>query len=306
MNLRRILLLTNLILLGLLACVVRGMVVEQRDARPAITEERPAVSAAVIKCAPPAGRLQAARETQARDYALIVDRNIFGSADASAAAPPAEPVVAAVTEAPPEPLHLKLTGTIAGDPEIARAVIEDTQSKTQRSYRIDDEVQGAVVSQILRNRVVLLRDGREEILDVSVESPEPLPSVPARQAPSAYAQAGDLADVVKLTAAGMREIDGKALAAKAAGVEAAFRATTFEPYVVDGRITGVRVSGIADSPAADLAGLKDGDVITSVNSQQLTSLPKAFQVMRKARKQASIDVELLRGGEKKTLAFGVR
>jgi len=306
MNLRRILLPANLILLGLLACVVHGVVVERNAAEPATAGTQSAGSASVTKRpVSPANRPPVPPKPETRDYALIVERNIFGSADAPAAEQPGEPV-AAVAEVPPEPLHLKLIGTVAGDPDIARAVIQDTQSKTQHSYRIDDEVQGAVVSQILRNRVVLLRDGRNEILDVSLESPEPLPSVPVREAPSAYAQAGDLVDVVKLTATGTREIDRKLVAAKTAGIQAAFHATTFEPHVVDRQVAGVRVLGIADSPAAALAGLEDGDVITSINRQQLSSLPKAFQVMQKARKQQSIDVELLRGGEKKTLVFGMR
>jgi len=303
---RRMLLLTNLILLGLLAWAVRGIILEQRDAQPAARAEFLPVSDAAPVSAQCAAKPQPARETPPRHHALIVERNIFASADAPAAAPPAEPVMAVATEAPTEPLHLKLIGTIAGDPDVARAVIENTQSKTQRSCRIGDEVQGAVVLQILRNRVVLVRDGREVALDVSIESPEPLPPAPVREAPSAYAQAGNLTDVVKVTASGVREIDKAALAAKGSTAAAALRATRFEPHVVDGQIAGVRLSGIADFPVAGLAGLKDGDVITSINSQQLTNLPKAFQVMRKARKQPLIDVELLRGAEKKTLAFSVR
>jgi len=57
--------------------------------------------------------------------------------------------------------------------------------------------------------------------------------------------------------------------------------------------------------AEDL-GLKNGDIIRTVNGHRLTSKQKAYQIFKKARSQAAMNIELLRDNETKTLSFSLR
>ena len=304
MNLRTVLLPANLILLALVLYTVKGIVLAP--------ETRPeAADAAIRKAAPAPEAVAAAPERQkpaarpATDYAVIVARDIFGAADTSAAKDePGEQSLAGVPQA--KLLELKLLGTIAGDADIARAIIQDSRAKTQGLFRRGDEIQGATVSQILRNKVILLNGGREEVLELSVESQEPSASPEPAAPASALAQAADPATAVKVVSPTRREIDKAAFLAKAGGIEALATAATVQPYVVDGQMKGVQLTGLENVTVAKALGLENGDVVKNVNGQDLTSLQKAFQVMRKARGQPSVDVQLLRGNEERKLAFGVK
>ena len=90
------------------------------------------------------------------------------------------------------------------------------------------------------------------------------------------------------------------------GVAGLLRSAALSPQVVDGKTIGLRVDDIESGSLAQLAGIRNGDILQRVNGQHLSSLPKAFQVMRKARVQSSLNVQLLREGEEKNLSFAIK
>ena len=61
-------------------------------------------------------------------------------------------------------LKLKLWGTITGDIVNAYAIIEDLTQREQKLFRVGETVQNAVLSMILREKVVLNIDGKYELL----------------------------------------------------------------------------------------------------------------------------------------------
>ena len=93
---------------------------------------------------------------------------------------------------------------------------------------------------------------------------------------------------------------------KAKHVETLLRKAVIEPYETDGQMEGLRITGLEKVPIAGNLGLKNGDIIRSVNGQQLTSKKKALQVFMKARTKPTMSVELLREGKTKELSFVLR
>jgi type II secretory pathway component PulC len=89
-------------------------------------------------------------------------------------------------------------------------------------------------------------------------------------------------------------------------VEQLLTQTTLTPYAVDGQVEGIQITGLDKIPLAGVLGLKEGDVIHIVNGQTLTSKQKAFQILKKAKSQETLDIELLRDGQSKTLSFPIR
>ena len=63
-------------------------------------------------------------------------------------------------------LKLKLWGTITGSGVNAYAIIEDSTQREQKLVRVGETVQDAVLSMILREKVVLNVDGKYEILEM--------------------------------------------------------------------------------------------------------------------------------------------
>ena len=76
-----------------------------------------------------------------------------------------------------------------------------------------------------------------------------------------------------------------------------------EPYYQSDKVTGLMIDGIEQGSIIEQAGIRNQDVINTVNNQKIDSYQKALQVFSKARNQKEIKVALLRGGEKKLLSY---
>jgi len=101
------------------------------------------------------------------DYRIILTRNIFQAGLESGGGGPAQAEVDDLAETK---LHLALLGTVTGSKDDARAIIRDEKTKLEDLYQAGSEVQGAVISRISRGKVVLLVNGREEVL--TIKDPE--------------------------------------------------------------------------------------------------------------------------------------
>ncbi len=104
---------------------------------------------------------------QFKDFNKVIDKNIFKTSSAKEEKK---------DEKKPEKeieitkLELKLKGTVLGDGNRAYAVIEDLRNRKEELYYLDDVVQGAQIVDILPDRVVLSVEGRKEILPLSMKS----------------------------------------------------------------------------------------------------------------------------------------
>ncbi len=224
------------------------------------------------------------------DYSSIVDNDIFaGPAQEIQADEPSEEVVIADTLPSAEELGLRLIGTIAGSRVASRAIIENTAAKTAGPYRIGSTVASATIKSIETDHVILLHAGRELVLRSSAGTPVTTPRpVNQDKEPSA---------------ATTEAVQSPPPSARLGYVEELFREATIKPYVKNGQTEGLEITGLEQTPLAKLFGLRNGDVVKRVNGQNLTSRQKAFQVLKKARTQPKINLELLRKGKTKEMSF---
>jgi hypothetical protein len=121
------------------------------------------------------------------DPALIVARNLFRGAPVR----DAEAASSAVEEESEEKvaLNIVLMGTVGGD--TPRAFILDKLTSRQQVYEVGDEVQDMLVMEITRGRVTLLRENREEVLDLS-EAALLRPTYQAADSPAGEAMPTDM------------------------------------------------------------------------------------------------------------------
>jgi len=204
---------------------------------------------------------------------------------------------AAIVPSAEDELGLVLLGTVAGSPLVSRAIIQDTESKIPQLYKIGEIVAGARVQSIENNVVILLHNGQSKILRLQIGRDHGQ----SRAQMSRSQTSGEFAQASKF------DTQVTAIPPEQTGqVETILSSAVIEPYSVNGKIEGLKVTGLENLPIAKEIGLKDGDIVREVNGHQLTDKRKAYQVLKKARNQPSVSVELQRDGKTKELSFALR
>ncbi len=101
------------------------------------------------------------------NYQVIIDRNLFGGSLKAKETPKEESV--SLEELDATLLDIVLLGTITGSKYERRAIILDKSTNNQELYQKGDAIQGAIIKDILRGRVVLNFRGKDEVLNMSTE-----------------------------------------------------------------------------------------------------------------------------------------
>ena len=297
MSFRKILLITNLALVLIIGCsVVKTVLMKDKieDASDLDTEVTGNHTSPEAAPAPQSSR---------RNYDAIAQRKLFAADEPSAPAPAtAKPAQSANPRSPVLwERDYVLRATFAGPSRIARAIIQDVSAKTTDSYKIDDVIYetgngspAVRLEAIEKNAVVLTCNGQRRILRLRGNK---TPSVSDKKNSRKASSSKPVAVVKKpLNRVRLRnEI-----------IEDFLNTARIEPYVVDGRIQGLRLKELDKIKTNHFPGLRNGDVIQIINGQKLTSKQKAFQVFRKAMTQPNLNIEFLRDKKHKTLSFPVR
>jgi type II secretory pathway component PulC len=120
------------------------------------------------------------------------------------------------------------------------------------------------------------------------------------------AEKQNTAPYLKAISSAKQAINPKAYISKVQGMEAILEKIEVTPYVEDGEEKGLCIAGLGDMNMARYFGFENGDVIQTINGQMLTGKQKAFQVLKKARSQSSLNFQLLRNQHKLDLSFEVK
>lgn len=127
----------------------------------------PVEKTAALEVAPEKTQLSGAvTENRQPDYQVILDRNLFGP-------PPGKDNTAtkAVEEESEDlqttSLNIVLMGTVGAGDGDNRAIILDKSTNKQQLYAAGDAIQGASIKEIRRGKVILVYNGKDEMLDMS-------------------------------------------------------------------------------------------------------------------------------------------
>lgn len=100
------------------------------------------------------------------DYTIITGRNLFGPPPMEKTAGESE-TATVDEELEPTTLEVVLMGTIDSPEQGSRAVILNKKDRKQEIYQVGDSVEGALVKEIQRGKVILTVNDRDEMLDMS-------------------------------------------------------------------------------------------------------------------------------------------
>jgi len=217
----------------------------------------------------------------AQGYSTIIEHNLF-----SDTALPIGPVNSAGNQAAgasgsvEKLLGLRLLGTVAGDTLLSRAIIKNLQNDDVDLYRTGDTVAAARIESIEDDSVVVLYQGKRKKLNLGIA--DTTPHKADNPQPASQKNKTKKAEQVKTDSSQKPSANTRA---KLADIETMLEKAVIRPYTVDGQMEGLRITGLDKVPYAKSIGLKDGDIIKTVNGHRLTSKQKAYQVFKKARSQ---------------------
>ena len=119
------------------------------------------------------------------DYRIILKRNLFSRPEEESATTTKE-VEEQPTATKPTELGIVLMGTISGTDDSKRAFILNKKTREQELYSTGEVVEGALIKEIQRRKLLLSINGKNELLDMS-EAAEmrPVYKAPAKTANSA-------------------------------------------------------------------------------------------------------------------------
>jgi type II secretion system protein C len=287
MYIRKVLFISKLVLALVLGYVVITILLPEH--KEEISTPSSALGGGTVRVNQVTGSIELSPE----DYSEIIKSNPFDSFGQTAGSGKWSSM--AYQHSVSEELGLALSGTVTGNPEIARAIIKDLKTGALELYKLDQTVAGVRIESIEENAVVLVCDGQRTVLKLNI-------------APSSSNNGGQLSSpqtTNETSSVAKADLPAKNSQTPIGYVEAVLNNAAIEPYSVNGRVEGLQITGLENINLARDFGLKNKDVIRSVNGHRLTSKQKAFQVFKKAKSQPTIDIELLRDDDTKKLSFSL-
>jgi general secretion pathway protein C len=288
-NIANILLLTA----GVFLCVKTfyALVTPRPDYAVSVTAAvRPVSTSGAAYSQPPPG-----------DYESITKRNIFNSGT-EGIAPQAQKVD--IENLQETDLKLKLWGTVTGQNGRDYAVIEDTKTREQNLYHAGDTIQNAEVKLILREKVVLNVDSRDEILAME--------EIRSRRASAGTAQknlrASSNTGGKKLPVSRYpRKIKLRSDQIQNAmeNLGQLMEQATLRPHIEAGQPAGISITGIKPNAIFRKMRLRNGDVLTGVNGNSIGSVDDAVKVFEELSSGSNIQLQIKRRGREQTLDYNI-
>lgn len=234
-----------------------------------------------------------------QDYRLINERNLFGTTDPTKVkAPLPQPVDLAALEE--TELDVKLWGTLVlSDDGRSYAVIEDKKSGGQNLYQVGDKVQDALVKLILRERVVLDVDGKDEILQIEELAPagasgggrtaQAMPEAPAPPEPVS------------------REvnIDRKIIDEAMGNIGELMKQVRIRPFFEGGNPAGLSLVGVAPGSIFQQMGIRNGDVLQAVDGQPIQTVDDVVNLYQSLSSADSLALQIRRGGRTEEIQYKI-
>ena len=191
------------------------------------------------------------------------------------------------TKPKPEKTKLKLAlwGTVAGvDPSKNWAVIEDLKTRKQDLYMSGDRVLGAEIKEILRNQVILTLDEKDQVIEAQTKFSPDRPG--KKTAMPAFSNSA---------------LDNLPIQSKDKGN--LFKNLKSRPYMKDGSPSGVLIYGIRPGSPMLTMGLKNGDIIQTINETDIKTSNDLKDIVQTLASDLEINILLSRRGQEKEIVY---
>ena len=188
-------------------------------------------------------------------------------------------------------LNLKLWGTVTGPADNTCAIIEEAGSRQQNIFKIGDKIKDATLKRILKDRVVLIVNGQDEVLELEKNESGRKNSL-KKKSISTFSRKislkrSDVENAVK-------------------DINALMKQAKIRPHFKDGKADGMVLSGIKRRSIFSKMSLRNGDVIVGVDGNEIESVDDAMQLYSKLKSSSEVQVQLKRRGRLKEFNYSIK
>lgn len=227
--------------------------------------------------------------------------------------------------------HLKLVGTIVGNPASTYAIIEDLTTRTQGLYQPGDRIQEVKIVAITRNQVVIERGGRRvtlrsfQYLDGSAPVTDALSrqALASRGAPPESRsptdrpreQTHEPADPAgeAMVGAEIRQVGdntwsltSEVLSQQFDHLHQLLRSGRLTPLTSGGQPYGFMLTELVKNSFLERIGLRNGDILKEVDGQKINGMADALQAYQQLLGKPIVQLEVERDGHQERFTYEIR
>lgn len=257
-------------------------------------------------------------------FAALSTSPVFGALSAD---PGPRPVRAAVVpdldRLAATKLKLRLVGAVTTGPGLGFAIIENKTARTQKLYDIGDTIiEGAVLQAVYEQRVVLLRNGQQELLAMLQDAVPGAPGSsrsrvrpvltsrrgPVRSAGRAGRDgAGGERSAIRRINDNLRVINAEQFQREMGpDLLPTLDSVYTEPRMVGGQPSGLVLRDLGQGQLLASLGFQAGDVVVSLNGKRVNSQQDLLALNTTLQSANDIRVQIIRNNLPRHLIFKVR
>ena len=203
-------------------------------------------------------------------------------------------------------LNLKLLGTITdGESDGGYAVIEDVQKRKQGLYRAGDAIVNARIKAILRKKVVLSVDGKDEVLLMEEDKNKAKkqvglqpPDATDEFEPALPDEGGEADESVN--------IDREKINDSLKNINQLMSQVKVRPHFKDGKPDGLLLSHVQQNSIFNEMGLKNGDIVKGVNGKEIQSVDDALKFYDSLKSSTSVEIQIERQSDMMTIGYQIK
>ncbi len=238
---------------------------------------------------------KAARTKSLNAYRSIWERNLFAVTVDENEQRRAQSLAAKIDQLSLTSLNCTLIGTIITEGGDSWAIIRDNQNNLQDKYTVGSTIRGAKVRMIIRNKVVLNINGKDELLVMGIERIRA--EGPEDRGVSVAEGLGDASTYSVSKSLVQNGINN---------VAEIMSKVRIKPHFTDGKPDGFKISRIKQGSIFMTMGFKSGDVIKSVNGQPVQTAEDIMRLYETMKDSSYFNIGIVRGNQEKTLNFKVQ
>lgn len=253
------------------------------------------------------------KSPELKDFMPILKRNLFDP-DGSSPSTFSKERATLTSETTMIPItqianQYKLTGTVVGaQSEYSKAMLEDKKTGEQTSFRLGGEIQeGIKIVAIRRFSIHLDNHGRREVLNLDME--DKLSPQRGRFASRKSQPVRQLNPNEKIVRTGQNSwlLDRRYVESELNDMSRLITDVRAVPNLTkDGTADGFKLFAIRRGSLFSKIGLRNGDVVRSVNGLRLNSIEEGLETFQALRHEDNLSIEVVRNKQAKTLTYNIQ
>jgi len=220
------------------------------------------------------------------EYSQIYERNLFGTLVTKNDSKPDIDIKSLEKTR----LNLKLLGTVVGfNINYAVIVVENKQGL----YKEQDEIKDAKIKRIFRQKVVLTRNGKDEILTIDEDEGQK----------QKYYESVD--ESINQSGENSYEISRDFIDKSLENMNSLMRQARVRPNFENGNPAGLKIESIRPFSLFKKMGLENGDVLVGANGKEIKTVNDAIGLYHSLKSAERIALDIKRNGNNQTIEYNI-